>query len=90
MARHYSTKDFFRQMPNALLSRYFLGEGLFPDLDFTTMKESKLDELFTAWIELADDRRHAMDAEFRDIFEMSCEKGFNEINLGSGLAIKQN
>ncbi len=26
MARHYSTKDFFRQMPNALLARYFLGQ----------------------------------------------------------------
>ena len=24
MARHYTTKDFFRQMPNALLARYFL------------------------------------------------------------------
>jgi hypothetical protein len=22
MARHYSTKDFFRQIPNALLARY--------------------------------------------------------------------
>lgn len=27
MARHYSTRDFFRQMPNALLARYFQGEG---------------------------------------------------------------
>lgn len=24
MARHYSARDFFRQMPNALLARYFL------------------------------------------------------------------
>jgi hypothetical protein len=23
MARHYSTKDFFRQIPNSLLARYF-------------------------------------------------------------------
>ena len=23
MARHYSTKDFFQQIPNALLARYF-------------------------------------------------------------------
>lgn len=28
MAHHYSTKDFSRQMPNALLSRYFLGRGV--------------------------------------------------------------
>jgi len=74
MARHYSTKDFFRQMPNALLARYFQGRGLFADLDFAALKESKPDELFTAWLELPDDERHGMDAEFRDIFEMSCEK----------------
>jgi hypothetical protein len=34
MARHYSTKDFFRQMPNALLARYFYARGLFGDLDY--------------------------------------------------------
>ena len=64
MARHYSTKDFFRQMPNALLARYFQGRGLFTDLDFAAMKEGKPDALFTAWLELPDDHRHAMDAEF--------------------------
>ena len=46
MARHYSTKDFFRQMPNALLARYFHGREVFGDLDFTAMKETKLDALF--------------------------------------------
>ena len=79
MARHYSTKDFFRQMPNALLARYFQGRGLFADMDFAAMKEGKPDELFTAWLALADGQRNAMDAEFRDIFEMSCEKGFRAI-----------
>jgi hypothetical protein len=28
MSRHYSTKVFFRQMPNALLARYFQARGL--------------------------------------------------------------
>jgi len=76
MARHYSTKDFFRQMPNALLQRYFQGRELFGDLDFTSMKEAKPDELFAAWLALPDGQRNAMDAEFRDIFAMCCEKGF--------------
>ena len=79
MARHYSSKVFFRQMPNALLARYFQGRGLFVDLDFAAMKEGKPDELFAAWLALLDDQRNAMDAEFRDIFEMSCEKGFRAI-----------
>jgi hypothetical protein len=79
MAKHYSTKDFFRQMPNELLARYFQGRGLFADMDFTTMKEGKPDELFAAWLVLQDDQRNAMDAEFRVILEMSCEKGFRAI-----------
>jgi len=66
-------------MPNALLARYFEGRGLFADLDFTTMKEGKPDELFKAWLGLPDSQRNLMDSEFRDIFEMSCEKGVKAI-----------
>jgi hypothetical protein len=79
MARHYSTRDFFRQMPNVLLARYFQGQGLFGDLDFATMKEGKPDELFSAWLGLADGQRRDMDLELQEIFEMSCEKGFRAI-----------
>lgn len=76
MARHYSTRDFFRQMPNALLARYFQERELFADLDFAAMKEGKPDELFAAWLDLPDTQRNQIDAEFLDIFELSCEKGF--------------
>ena len=79
MARHYSSRVFFRQMPNALLARYFQGRGLFMDLDFAAIKETKPDKLFAAWLALLDGQRNAMDAEFRDIFEMSCEKGVRAI-----------
>ena len=41
MARHYTTKDSFRQIPSALLARYFHDQGLFTDLDFSAMKETK-------------------------------------------------
>jgi hypothetical protein len=79
MARNYSSKDFFRQMPNALLDGYFQGRGLFGDLNFAGMKETKPDELFKAWLALPDSDRNMMDTEFREIFEMSCEKGFRAI-----------
>jgi hypothetical protein len=79
MAKHYSVKDFFRQMPNALLSKYFRARDLFADFDFTAMKETKPDALFDAWLALPDALRRGMDAEFREIFEMSCEKGFRAI-----------
>lgn len=79
MARHYSTRSFFRQVPNALLARYFTERGLFGDLDFSAMKETKPDALFEAWLALPEDQRKPMDAEFQDIFELSCEKGFRAI-----------
>ena len=66
-------------MPNILLARYFHGRSLFEDMDFSAMKEGRPDELFNAWLGLPDDQRHAIDAEFRDIYEMSCEKGFRAI-----------
>jgi hypothetical protein len=50
MTGQYSTKSFFRQMPNALLARYFNEQGLFGDLDFAVMKEGKPDEVFEVWL----------------------------------------
>lgn len=79
MARHYTTKDFFRQMPNALLARFFQERDLLLEFDFIAMKESKPDALFVAWLDLSEEQRNKLDAEFRDIFEMSCEKGFKAI-----------
>ena len=79
MARHYSTRDFFRQMPNGLLARYFHARNVFGDLDFAAMKETQPDELFAAWLGLPDSQRHEMDVEFRDISELSCEKGCRAI-----------
>jgi hypothetical protein len=79
MARHYSTTDFFRQMPNALLAHYFHARGLFDEVDFWGMVEAQPGALFAAWLELPDSQRNALDAEFQEIFEMSCEKGFRAI-----------
>ena len=58
MAGQYSTRNFLRQMPNALLARYFQEQGLFGDMDFTAMKEGKPDELFNAWLDLPDTQRN--------------------------------
>ena len=76
MARHYSVKDFFRQTPNALLARYFAAMGLFSGLDFGAMKEGKPDDLFNGWMALPDEDRRRTDADFRDIHDMSDEKGW--------------
>jgi hypothetical protein len=79
MARHYSVREFFRQVPNALLKRYFGARGLFGDLDFEAMPEARHERLFEAWLGLPDGDRSPMDAEFREIFELACEKGFRAV-----------
>jgi len=79
MARHYSTKDFFRHVPNALLKRYFDAKGVLAGFNYGAMTEAKIDPLFDAWKVLPDAQRNAMDVEFRDIFELGCEKGFRAI-----------
>jgi hypothetical protein len=79
MAKHYSTKDFFRQVPNALLARYFHHKQLLVDFDFAAVKDTRPDELFDAWLDLPDGQRNAIDTEFREIFDLSCEKGFKAI-----------
>jgi hypothetical protein len=76
MGRHYSTRDFFRQMPNALLARYFEGRGVLGGLDFGAMKDAQPKELFDAWLKLPEGQRNAMDAELHEIHAMGCEKGW--------------
>ena len=76
MTRHYSINSLFRQMPNALLARYFQTHGLFAGLDFAGMKEGTPDALFEAWRDLPDTQRNPLEAGLRQIFDMSCEKGW--------------
>ena len=64
MAWNYSSRGLFRQMPNALLARYFQERGLFADVDFAAMKEGKPDELFEAWLALPDGQRNMVMRNF--------------------------
>ena len=79
MARHFSTREFFRHMPNSLLARYFHAHDLFSHLDFSKMKEAQPNELFKVWVTLSDSQRNKIDADFREIFELSDEKGFVKV-----------
>jgi len=63
-------------MPNALLARYFASHGVLEQLDFAAMKETQVEELFDAWLELPESQRNRMDADFSEIHALSCEKGW--------------
>lgn len=79
MTRHYSTRDFFRQTPNALLARYFLARGVLADFDFAAMKETRIEPLFEAWMALPEAQRAKMEADLREVADMSNEKGVKAI-----------
>ena len=70
MSRHYTARSFFRQVPNALLARYFAERGLLVDLYFTAMKETDPSALFDAWLALPEAQRGQTDAAFQEIFEV--------------------
>lgn len=76
MARHYSPKNFFRQMSSDLLTRYFRGKGAGVGPDLAALENTTPKQLFEAWLLIPDEPRKGMDADFREIFELSCEKGF--------------
>ena len=79
MSRHYSTRSFFRQVPDELLARYFKGRALFGELNVAEMSETGPEALLAAWGELPERQRRELEAEFRQVFEMSCEKGIRTL-----------
>ncbi len=75
MGRHYSTRDFFRQMPKGLLGRYFAAQSVLAELDFAMMKDGDPQALFDAWQALPEDSRRRMEADFGEIAELSDPAG---------------
>jgi hypothetical protein len=75
VSKHYTIRDFFRQMPNAMLARYFEAQGIEHGLDLKTISESKPDPWMTVWEAVPDGTRPAIEADFRDIHAMCSEKG---------------
>lgn len=79
MGKHYSTKDFFRNTPNAMLARYFTARDVLQDFDFTAIKETKIEPLFEAWMMVPEAQRAPMEVDLRAIGDMSNVKGVKAI-----------
>lgn len=75
MSKHFTIRDFFRQMPSGLLGRYFDTRGLAHGLDISALTEGKPDPWLTAWANVPETQRPDREADFRDIHAMSTEKG---------------
>lgn len=75
MSKHYTIRDFFRQMPNAMLARYFDTQGIEHGLDIKGLSETKPEPWMAVWDKLPETQRPDIEADFRDIHGMCSEKG---------------
>lgn len=50
--------------------------GVFGELDLAAVREGKPGAPFDAWLALPNAQRNEMDTGLREIFKLSCEKGF--------------
>ena len=79
MARHYSPISFFRNAPNKLLKVYFDKHELLSEIDFDSMKEGNPKQLIAAWADVSEEDKKEIEADFLEIFTLSCEKGVKTI-----------
>jgi len=75
MSRNYSPKTFLRKTPNALLKEYFSRKKLLTDIDFDSLEETEIDPIAQALDELPENHKRNIEADFRQINEMSCALG---------------
>jgi hypothetical protein len=75
MWRNYSPKTFLRQTPNHILKEYFTRKDLLADIDFDALGKTEIEPIAEAIDQLPEEQRTKIEADFRQIFEMACEKG---------------
>ncbi|MFQ5443582.1 MAG: hypothetical protein ACE5EK_03085 [Nitrospinales bacterium] len=76
MARQYSHRQFFRQVPNNLLGRYFHEKhDILQEIAFDQLKETEVEPIFQAFTALPFEQQSEIEAEFQDIDTMSCQGG---------------
>ncbi len=79
MARQYQPKRFFRDLPNRLLSVYFVRRKALADVDFGALGEGQVDPIYDAWLRLPDEVRKPMEQDFQDVDELATEGGIKAI-----------
>ena len=81
MADQYSPKNFLRNVPNALLQRYFEEKQIAPAIDWENLDEGKkgADALFEATATLSEEQQAAIEIDFQNINALACEGGIQAL-----------
>jgi hypothetical protein len=76
MARQYSHKQFFRNVPNALLKQYFQKKHeVLHEVDFDSLKGVNIEPVFEGFKALPTELQETIEAELQDIDNMACQLG---------------
>ena len=79
MARHYSPKRFFREVPSGFLAEYFKRKGHSHIVPLTSQSKLDVDALSSALEALPDDVRLTVEQDFAEIDALACESGIQAI-----------
>ena len=76
MAGHFTIKSFVRQSPPQMLQRLLHSKSHFMQFNFELKGKALIESFTDEWERLGDRDRTELEAEFRELHEMSCEKGW--------------
>jgi len=71
----YTAKLFLRQAPNRLLHRYFESKGLLRGISWNSLKETKIEPVHEAVLQLSEAERRTVGRDFRAINELASRRG---------------
>src|SRR3569833_2685557 len=79
MAREYQPKRFFRDVPNRMLELYFERSGVLDQFNFAGLKETQVEPIHEAWVNLPHDIRDEIEKDFQDVDDLATEGGSRAI-----------
>lgn len=75
MAAQYSNRQFFRNMPNHYLAKFFDSRNIQIEVNLAELKENAAAEIQDALNKLSDDQKAEIEAAFQDVNALACDGG---------------
>jgi hypothetical protein len=79
MAGQYQHRQFFRRVPNKLLSAYFETRNIVLVEDFTKLRETEVEPIFSAFTTLPEEQQATIEVDFQDINALASDAGIEAL-----------
>jgi len=77
MAKQFDPRKVLRDVSNGLLQRFFERRGVLQDVPWDEMSETQIEPAFTAWQDMPERDRLAVQVILQDVNELADERGLN-------------